>query len=99
MRLKEHYSQIRLVLVLPCPSERQTLKWNAEHKQRYYNILKKADKVRMLYDHYTSTCMLDRNRHMVDNSWYLICYLRENIGATAYTVKYAERKGINAVRI
>lgn len=99
LRLKERYPQIRLVLVLPCPPEQQTLKWNAEQKRRYYDILARADKVRVLSDRYTSSCMLDRNRHMVDCSGYLICYLRENKGGTYYTVRYAERVGIEVVRI
>lgn len=99
LRLKERYPQIRLVLVLPCPPEQQTLKWNAEQKRRYYDILEKADKVRVLSNHYTNTCMLDRNRHMVDCSGYLICYLRENKGGTAYTVRYAESVGIEVVRL
>ncbi len=99
LRLKGRYPQIRLVLVLPCPPEQQTLKWNAEQKQRYYDILEKADKVRVLSDRYTSSCMLDRNRHMVDCSGYLICYLRERSGGTYYTVNYAERVGIEVIRV
>lgn len=99
LRLKERYPQIRLVLVLPCPPEQQTLKWNSEQKQRYYDILEKADKVRVLSDRYTYTCMLDRNRHMVDCSGYLICYLRESKGGTYYTVNYAESVGIEVIKV
>ena len=99
LRLKERYPQIRLVLVLPCPPEQQTLKWNSEQKQRYYDILARADKVRVLSDRYTSTCMLDRNRHMVDCSGYLICYLRELSGGTYYTVNYAESVGVEVIRV
>ncbi|MBQ4164989.1 MAG: DUF1273 family protein [Oscillospiraceae bacterium] len=99
LRLKERYPQIRLVLVLPCPPEQQTLKWNAEQKRRYYDIMARADKVRVLSERYSSSCMLDRNRHMVDSSGYLICYLRELSGGTYYTVNYAERVGVEIVRI
>ena len=99
LRLKERYPHIRLVLVLPCPPEQQTLKWNAEQKRRYYDIMARADKVRVLSDRYTSTCMLDRNRHMVDCSGYLICYLRELSGGTYYTVNYAEGVGIEVIRV
>ncbi len=99
LRLKERYPQIKLVLVLPCPPEQQTLKWNSEQKLHYYDILARADKVRVLSDRYTSTCMLDRNRHMVDCSGYLICYLRELSGGTYYTVNYADSVGVEIVRI
>ncbi len=99
LKLKENYPHIRLVMVLPCPPNQQSLKWNDNQKKRYYEILNQADKVRILSQQYTSSCMLDRNRHMVDNSAYLICYLREQHGGTFYTVNYAEQQGIKILRL
>ncbi|MDE7194230.1 MAG: DUF1273 domain-containing protein [Oscillospiraceae bacterium] len=99
LKLKEDYPHIRLVMVLPCPPEQQSSRWNDEQKNRYYEILDQADKVRILSQQYTSSCMLDRNRHMVDNSAYLICYLREQHGGTFYTVNYAEQQGIKILRL
>lgn len=99
LRLKKDYPQIGLVMVLPCPPEQQSLKWNAEQKKQYYKILEQADKVRILSPQYTDKCMLDRNRHMVDNSAYLICYLREQCGGTFYMVNYAEQKGLEILRL
>lgn len=99
LKLKEDYPHIRLVMVLPCPPEQQSLKWNDDQKKRYYEILEQADKVRILSPQYTDGCMLDRNRHMVDNSAYLICYLRQHSGGTFYTVNYAERKGLEILRL
>lgn len=99
LRLKERYPHIKLILVLPCPPEQQTLKWNLEQRRHYFDILNKADKVRVLADTYTNSCMLDRNRHLVDNSGHLICYLRESRGGTHFTVSYAEQKRLNIIRI
>ena len=90
LELKQKYTHIKLILVLPCPPEQQTLKWNDEQKQRYFSILNQADKVRILSPIYTRDCMFKRNRHLVNNSAYLICYLREGQGGTFFTVKYAE---------
>ena len=84
-------------MVLPCPPEQQSLKWNEKQKKRYYRLLERADKVRVLSLEYTDSCMLDRNRHLVDNSGYLICYLRERRGGTFYTVNYAERQGLEII--
>ena len=42
---------------------------------------------------YTDDRMLARNRNLVDGSAYLICYLREPRGGTAYTVRYAREQG------
>lgn len=99
LRLKKQYPHIRLVLVLPCPPEQQTLKWNNELRNKYYEIIKKADNIKILSQQYTSGCMLARDRHMVNNSAYLICYLRERHGGTAYTVSYAEQQGIQILRL
>lgn len=99
LKLKKDYPHIRLVMVLPCPPEQQSLKWNDEQKKRYYEILEQADKVRILSPRYTDGCMLDRNRHMVNCSAYLICYLRQHSGGTFYTVNYAERKGLEILRL
>lgn len=99
LKLKEDYPHIRLVMVLPCPPEQQSLKWNDEQKKQYYRILEQADKVRILSPQYTDNCMLDRNRHMVDCSAYLICYLRQHSGGTFYTVNYAEKCGLEILRL
>ena len=48
---------------------------------------------------YTADCMLARNRNLVDNSAYLVCYFRERRGGTAYTVDYADRQGIQIIRL
>lgn len=99
LKLKEKFPHIRLVMVLPCPPEQQSLKWNDDQKKRYYEILGQADKVRILSPQYTDDCMLERNRHMVDCSAYLVCYLREHSGGTFYTVNYAERNGLEILRL
>ena len=99
LELKREYPDIKLILVLPCPPDQQTLKWNNNQRQRYDTIYEKADKVRILSPQYTSSCMLARNRHLVDNSTYLICYLREQSGGTSYTVDYAERQGLQIIRL
>lgn len=99
LKLKKDYPHIRLVMVLPCPPEQQSSYWNDEQKKRYYKILDRADKVRILSPQYTEKCMLDRNRHMVDCSAYLICYLREQRGGTFYTVNYAEKCRLKILRL
>ena len=99
LKLKENYPHIRLVMVLPCPPEQQSLKWSDKQKKQYNRILEQADRVRILSPQYTNSCMLDRNRHMVDCSAYLICYLREQHGGTFYTVNYAEKNGLEILRL
>ncbi len=97
IELKKKYPMIRLVMVLPCPE--QTQNWNLQDKTEYKRILESADKVKFLSDKYYEGCMLTRNRHLVNNSMYVICYKSKEHGGTAYTVDYAKRKNRMIIEI
>lgn len=99
LKLKKDYPHIKLVMVLPCPPKEQSMKWSPEQCKHYQELLEQADKIRQVSSKYTSTCMFERNRRLVDCSAYLICYLRENNGGTFYTVNYAEQQGLKILRI
>ena len=92
LSLKEEFPEIALILVLPC--ENQTKNWRKEDVLRYESIKSRADKCVYTADVYTAGCMQKRNRHLVDNSSSCIAYLRMGNGGTAYTVRYAEKKGV-----
>ena len=64
LKLKEHYPNIRLILVLPCRF--QTRGWTSEDVKIYENIKEQADKVIYTSEEYTRGCMHKRNRHLVD---------------------------------
>jgi len=95
--LREKYEHIRLILALPCKN--QTLKWNDSDIRVYENIKARCDDYIYISEMYTPGCMHKRNRYMVDNSAYCICYLKEDSGGTAYTVTYAEKSGIEIIYI
>ena len=99
LKLKKDYPHIKLVMVLPCPPSEQSMKWSREQCEHYKKLLEQADKIKQVSPKYTSTCMFERNRRLVDCSAYLICYLRENSGGTFYTVNYAEQQGLKILRI
>lgn len=92
LELKKDFPQIRLILVLPCLS--QADRWEEKDKLIYEDIKSKADKVVYTSQEYTRDCMFKRNRHLVDNSNVCVCYLTEHSGGTAYTVDYAQKKGL-----
>lgn len=97
LKLKERYSDVRLILVLPCLS--QTRGWSNEDVKIYEDIKKQADKVVYTSEEYTRGCMHKRNRHLVDNSSACISYLTESKGGTAYTVDYAKKHGLTVYNI
>ncbi len=95
--LKDDYPDIRLILALPCQS--QTARWKPDNIEEYEIIKKAADKVVYTSKEYTQYCMYKRNRYMVDNSSACICYLTEEGGGTAYTVRYANKNGLLVVNL
>ena len=92
LELKKDYPQIKLILFLPCPD--QTRGWIEADIRKYNYIKESADKVVYTADHYYRGCMHVRNRHLVDNSNYCICYLTKETGGTAFTVNYANKQGL-----
>lgn len=92
LKLREKYPAIKLILVLPCPTQAQ--RWSAEDVEEYELIKVQADKVVYTSQEYTKDCIFKRNRHLVDNSSVCICYLTKDSGGTAYTVRYAQNKGL-----
>ena len=97
LKLKESYPDIKLHLILPCPE--QSKGWNMSDTAIYEQIKQFADTVTYTSDSYTKGCMFKRNRYLVDISSVCVSYLRKLTGGTAYTVKYAMKKGIQIIAI
>jgi uncharacterized phage-like protein YoqJ len=97
LELRKKYSQIKLILVLPCKT--QADRWPEADKEEYESIKNQADKVVYTSEEYTRDCMFKRNRHLVDYSSICICYLNKDSGGTAYTVNYARSRGLEIINI
>ena len=97
LECRQQYPHIRLILVLPCVD--QTSGWKQSDIDEYEPIRALADKVVYTSKIYYSGCMFKRNRHLVDNSSLCICYLTRQTGGTAYTVRYAESKGVTVLNL
>ena len=82
---------------LPCLT--QTRGWRPEDIAEYERIKAQADKVVYTAQQYTRGCMHKRNRHLVDNSSVCVCYLNRESGGTAYTVRYARKKGLEIINL
>ena len=92
LNARERYPDIRLFLVLPY--EGQSAGWSEADQMIYTEIKAAADEVVCLAEHYFNGCMQQRNRFLVDHSGVCVCYLTESTGGTAYTVKYAQKRGL-----
>lgn len=90
--LKKKYPQIELILALPC--ENQTRGWPEADRLLYRDILQFADQTVFLSHAYYPGCMQKRNRYLVEQSRYLICYVKRDTGGSAYTLRYAQQHGL-----
>lgn len=103
-------TDIKNILYLPC--KEQSSKWGKEGlfgSDNYDKMLKAADDIYYVSDTYTNTCLMDRNRAMIDNSslvialyddenWYNEERLR-NTSGTLNALNYALNKHRNIYQI
>lgn len=97
LELKEKYPHINLQLFLPCHD--QTRFWPKECIEVYNYILSKASVVNYACEHYTSWCMMTRNRKLVEGSQVCIAYLSRSTGGTAFTYEYALKNNLQVINI
>lgn len=91
LKMKEKFSDVKLILVLPCAN--QSVKWNQKEIELYEKIKFKADEIIYVSEEYSNHCMFVRNRYMIDNSDFCIAYYRCKKSGTGYTVEYAKKHG------
>ncbi len=89
LSLKEEFPKIKLIACLPCYGQERN--YSEKDKQRYVNILKRADESILLSETYFQGCMLVRDRYMADKADVLVAYKRKSVGGTAYTVNYFQK--------
>lgn len=97
LRQRKTYPQIKLVMALPHRGQEE--KWTRVDKEIYHEILKRADQTVYLNERYHAACMFERNRYLVDHSDVCIAYLTRHSGGTAYTVHYAQKRGLEIINI
>lgn len=95
--LRKRLPDMKLHMALPCRN--QTEKWGTESIRMYKFILGQADTVEYVATLYTSTCMLERNRLMVDSSAVCIAYCNKPTGGSRYTVNYATKNGLGVINL
>ena len=91
LELKAKYPQITLEAGIPC--ETQAVKWKEADRNRYFGIIGRCDKERLLQTHYTADCMQKRNEYMVNKANFIIAVWDGTGSGTGNTVRYAKAKG------
>ncbi|MCL2083953.1 MAG: DUF1273 domain-containing protein [Oscillospiraceae bacterium] len=93
IKARERNPAVKLIMVLPCRDQPE--RWY--DKKIYDHILKQADEIVYASDKYHNGCMRVRNRSLVNQSRYCVCYLVKPAGGTFYTVNYAMKKNLKII--
>ena len=94
---KQKYPDIKLMLALPCRN--QTDGWKDNDARLFEYIHERADSVIYTSLEYSAGCMQKRNRFMVEASSVCVCYKTRASGGTAYTVRFAEKTGVEVINL
>ncbi len=92
--LKNLKKKYRLTIEACIPYEGQEKAFSDDERKKYRELLDWCDRKTILYREYRSGCYLSRDRYMVDCADIVLAYCKRETGGTAYTVDYANRKGI-----
>ena len=97
----KYFSFMKLHLVLPCPPDEQTEGWDIDEKEDYQRILKAADSVEIVSEHYDKDCMKKRNKRLVELGDVCVCYYNEKRirSGTGQTVRLAEKQGKEIINL
>ena len=95
LALREVHGDVTLEAAIPFGD--QPGRWDEAQRRRYNSLIDRADKVTVLQIGYTSDCMMQRNRYMVDRSSLLLACFDGRPGGTMNTILYAERSGLQVI--
>lgn len=95
--LREERPDVTLEAAIPFAGQEK--RWPVYWQQRYSRLTEACDKITVLHQAYTPTCMMDRNRYMVDASGILIAAYNGAPGGTRATIRYALRQGLPVIEL
>ena len=97
LHLRDEGFPIHLICASPFEGFEQS--WNENWKQRYSEVMKRADLVKYVCKCYSRACFQIRNEWMVDRSARVIAVFNGQPGGTKNTINYARSKGIEVLII
>ena len=95
LALRERHPDVTVEAAIPCPTQADA--WPPAQRERYDRLVAACDFKTMVSGQYTSTCMLRRDRYLVDHASLLIAAFDGTSGGTRYTVEYALNQGLAIV--
>lgn len=86
---------LRLIAATPWPGFSN--RWNIDWQVQYSDLLKNADLIVPVCNHYHKGVFQQRNEWMVDHSNRVIAFYNGAPGGTRNTIEYAEKKGVEVI--
>lgn len=87
LALRERHPDVTLEAALPCLG--QASKWNEADRLRWHRLVDCCNTTTLVQEHYDRTCMLRRDRYMVDHAQAILAVFNGTRGGTQYTLNYA----------
>jgi len=95
--LREKHGGITVEAAIPY--EDHASGWREKDRDRHFYLTERCDYATYVSSEYKRSCMLRRNRYMVDNSAVLLAVYDGKPGGTKYTIEYAMRRGLEIIEI
>ena len=97
LSLRQEHADVFLEAAIPFAG--QADHWPEHQRTRWAKLVEQCDKVTVLRQEYSPSCMMDRNRYMVDNAQILIACYDGQSGGTLNTLRYAVKKDLEILQI
>ena len=97
IKLKEMHGDITLEAAIPYSGQADN--WGEYNRRRYERILSLCDKTTVIQESYSPSCMMRRNRYMVDRSSVLVACYDGKPGGTWNTIRYAMDKDVEVIQL
>lgn len=94
---KANNKALKLVCAIPYPKFISNS--NENEKNKYNYIIKNADHVEIVCDHYFKACFQQRNIYMVNHSSLVIALWNGSASGTKNTIDYAKRNNVKIINI
>lgn len=92
LEIKKEFPDVKLIAAIPY-SGFET-RWSENWKNRYENILKQADYIKVVNPKYSKDCFQKRNEWMVDHSSLVLALWNGEPSGTKNTIDYANKQKV-----
>lgn len=99
LRAKQELKMPDIFIEAAIPCKDQFKLWTQEQKIEYSRLLAYANKITVISENYTNTCMMDRNKYMVQKCSLVIAVTDGRPGGSMATVNLAKKQGKRVITL